>query len=111
VRAINVVWLLVMYDLPAVTDPERTAFLKFRNLLYRRGFQRLQWSVYGRPYPSERATKSDREAIERGVPPGGRVRLLSVTDMQFGKMRVVDTASGARRKRTPERALGQLVLL
>ena len=104
-------WLIVLYDLPSVTPEERDAFLKYRNLLYRRGFQRLQWSVYARPYPKEEVAAPDLEALSVRVPKGGRVRVLTVTDLQFGRMRVMDGGGEKKHRRKPERSFGQLVLL
>ena len=101
------VWLLVMFDLPNVTDGEKRAHTVFRNGLLRRGFTRLQWSVYARGYASEKACVPDRGALEVAVPPGGRVRMLVVTDLQFGRMVCVD---GGRR-REPEKKLEQIVMI
>ena len=103
----EIVWLLVMFDLPTVTDAERKAHTKFRNYLLRLGLTRLQWSVYARAYPRDRAAESDRNAVIQAVPLGGRVRCLAVTDLQFEHMICVD---GARRC-TPENRLEQIVLL
>lgn len=110
-RLRDVVWVLVLYDLPAVTGGEKRAFLQYRNLLYRRGFQRLQWSVYARPYPDQAASQADVEHLLGRVPGGGRVRVLVVTDLQFEKMRVMDGGGAPAHRRKPERPLGQLVLL
>ena len=48
----------------------------------------LQYSVYARYYPSEEASKTPRKHIRKGLPPAGQVRLLTVTDKQFGKKQV-----------------------
>jgi CRISPR-associated protein Cas2 len=103
----DIVWLLALFDLPAVSPQERRAHTSFRNRLLRLGFTRLQWSVYARAYPRERATETDRNAILATAPSGGRVRLLVVTDMQFGRMICVD---GGQRCQ-PEKQLGQIVVL
>lgn len=110
-RLQDVVWVLVMYDLPSVTTEEKRALLKYRNRLFRLGFQRLQWSVYARPYPKQEAAAVDLEQAMRGVPPGGRVRAITVTDLQFERMRVMDGGGEPKHRREPERSFGQLVLL
>jgi CRISPR-associated protein Cas2 len=99
-------WLFVMFDLPTVTAAEKRAQTVFRNMLLRRGFVRLQWSVYARSYSRDRASDPERRAIELAVPRGGRVRLLAVTDLQFEKMICLD---GARRVQ-PERKMEQVVM-
>jgi len=99
-------WLFVIFDLPSVTDSEKKAHARFRNGLLRRGFCMLQWSVYARCYDRERSAESDREVIATAVPRGGRVRMISITDRQFGRMTVID---GYVRKE-PEKRLEQVVV-
>ncbi|MGQ9505492.1 MAG: CRISPR-associated endonuclease Cas2 [Thermogutta sp.] len=79
-------WLFVLFDLPVDTRQARREYTRFRKLLLRMGFSQLQYSVYARPFPSEEAMAPEREIIRQHLPPGGAVRLLPVTDRQFGKM-------------------------
>lgn len=99
--------MFVLFDLPAVTRPQKRDHAKFRGELLRLGFLRIQWSVYARAYARERASDPDRRAILRAVPPDGRVRCLSVTDLQFERMVCVD----GRTRVAPEDPIRQLVLL
>lgn len=48
----------------------------------------LQFSVYARHCPSEEAGESVRRRVSQAVPEHGQVRLLLVTDRQFGKMEI-----------------------
>ena len=41
-------WILVMFDLPTDTKPQRKAATAFRNFLLDEGFERSQFSVYAR---------------------------------------------------------------
>lgn len=41
-------WMLVMFDLPTDTKPQRKAATAFRNFLLDEGFERSQFSVYAR---------------------------------------------------------------
>jgi CRISPR-associated protein Cas2 len=102
----KIVWLFAFFDLPTVTPAEKRRYVQFRAVLLSRGFLMLQWSVYARAYPSAGASTPHAREIEGRVPPGGRVRLLVVTDHQFGKMVVCDGAVRGQ----PERPVGQLVL-
>jgi len=46
----------------------------------------LQYSVYARYCASEEAAQVHRKRVHTAIPPDGYVRLLTVTDRQFGKM-------------------------
>ena len=59
-----------------------------RNLLLKLGFDMMQFSVYARYFPREEAAETLRKRVRQGIPPKGQVRLLLVTDKQFGKMEV-----------------------
>ncbi|MEQ8209568.1 MAG: CRISPR-associated endonuclease Cas2 [Lacipirellulaceae bacterium] len=81
-------WLFAMFDLPVKTRRSRRRYTQFRKLLLREGFSMLQFSVYARYCVSEKHSDSYRRRIEAQLPPDGQVRLLAVTDRQFGKMEV-----------------------
>ena len=80
-------WLVVMFDLPVKTKIQKRKYSKFRNSLLSNGFTRLQFSVYSRPFLSEEASLSCQSLLISSLPPDGHVRLLVVTDRQYGKMR------------------------
>lgn len=92
-------WLFAMFDLPVDTPSARRAYAQFRKLLLSEGFCMLQYSVYARYCPSEEASVAYRNRIRAGLPEHGQVRLLAVTDRQFGKMEVF---FGAKRKPTED---------
>ena len=80
------VWLFAMFDLPVKTQAQRRRYAQFRKLLLSDGFSRMQYSIYARYCPSEEAGAVHRQIVRDGLPDEGQVRLLSVTDRQFGKM-------------------------
>lgn len=82
------VWLIAMFDLPVLTKEDRRNYADFRKMLLREGFSQLQYSVYARFLPSEDAAEGYRRRMKFGLPPEGQVRLLTITDRQFGKMEV-----------------------
>jgi len=88
-------WLFAMFDLPVDTRKARRAYARFRKSLLREGFSMLQYSVYARYCPSEEASEAYRGHVRRCLPDEGQVRLLGVTDRQFGKM---DVFFGGKRK-------------
>jgi CRISPR-associated protein Cas2 len=44
--------------------------------------------VYARFLPSEESSAIYRKAVRAALPPGGEVRLMAVTDHQYGKMEI-----------------------
>ncbi|MCX6625368.1 MAG: CRISPR-associated endonuclease Cas2 [Acidobacteria bacterium] len=92
-------WVFALFDLPVTTREHRREYTHFRKALLTRGFVMLQYSVYARHSVSEEAVESARAHIRMALPPHGQVRLLAVTDHQFGKMEVY---FGRKRKATEE---------
>lgn len=84
-----------MFDLPVDSKESRKEYALFRKYLLKLGFSMLQFSVYAKHLPSEDAAEALRIQIRHGLPPRGQVRLLMVTDRQFGKM---DVFFGRKRK-------------
>ena len=77
-----------MFDLPVDTPAARKNYAQFRKFLLDDGFNLLQYSVYGRHCSSEENADVHLKRIERNVPPDGEVRVLTVTDKQFERMRI-----------------------
>lgn len=90
-------WLFALFDLPVDTKQRRREYAQFRKLLIKEGFSMLQFSVYARYSVSEEALEGVHNRIQCGLPSQGQVRLLAVTDHQFGKMEVF---YGKKRKPT-----------
>lgn len=79
-------WLFAMFDLPITTKELKRDYARFRKFLLSQGFSMLQFSVYARHCPSEESGEGIKSRVRQEVPPHGQVRLLLVTDRQFGKM-------------------------
>ncbi|QDT65270.1 CRISPR-associated endonuclease Cas2 [Calycomorphotria hydatis] len=79
-------WMVAMFDLPVQTKVERRAAARFRKMLQREGFSMLQLSVYARYCGSEESAKTFRNRIGKSLPKDGNIRLIKITDHQFGKM-------------------------
>ena len=82
------VWLIVMFDLPTDTAAARADYRRFREFLMDDGFHRLQFSVYARHCASDENSDFHKQRVLVSLPPDGEVRLLSLTDKQFGRMEV-----------------------
>lgn len=93
------VWLFAMFDMPVVTKAQKRAAARFRKNLLARGFSMLQYSVYARYCTSEEFAKGVKCDLRGVLPDEGQVRLVMVTDRQFGKMEVY---YGKRRSPTEE---------
>jgi CRISPR-associated protein Cas2 len=81
-------WVLAMFDLPVDTKEARRAYTQFRKALLKDGFSRLQFSVYVRHCASEENADVHNERVQRVLPDDGEVRILTITDKQFERMRV-----------------------
>ena len=92
-------WLFALFDLPTTTKQQRRQYAQFRKTLLARGFTMMQYSVYARYCPDEDAAEAQRRAIRCALPPAGQVRVMSLTDRQFGKMEVY---FGARRAKVED---------
>jgi CRISPR-associated protein Cas2 len=79
-------WIFAMFDLPVYSKKARRRYTRFRKLLLKEGFSMLQYSVYARYCASEEVAHVHRVRIRSALPPEGYVRVLAVTDRQFGKM-------------------------
>lgn len=99
-------WVIAMFDLPVDTREARRAYAQFRKALVKDGFVRMQFSVYARHCASEENAAVHVQRVEHAVPDDGEVRVLTITDKQFERMRVF----WGKLRRAPERAPAQLEL-
>ena len=97
-------WVVAMFDLPVVSEEARKAYQAFRKVLLKDGFLQMQFSVYARHCPSEENADVHENRVEINLPPDGEVRLVRLTDKQFGRMKVF---YGKKRK-PPEKSPEQL---
>jgi len=99
-------WVMVMFDLPVDTKTARRHYTQFRKKLLADGFARVQYSVYCRHCASEENTAVHVGRVEAWIPPDGEVRVLSITDKQYERMRVF----WGKRRKPPEKPAAQLEL-
>ena len=92
------VWIFAMFDLPTDTKKARKAYTDFRKNLLKDGFSMLQYSVYVRHCASEENADVHHKRIKIFLPPDGEVRIVTITDKQFGRML---TFWGKMRKTSP----------
>lgn len=76
-------WLLVMFDLPVMTDEERRAATQFRKELLDSGYLMIQFSVYARACVSYESMDTHSRLLRKIVPEAGNVRVMFFTDQQW----------------------------
>jgi len=81
-------WVVVMFDLPVDTPQARHAYTQFRGWLLKDGFTMLQYSVYARHSSSEENAQVHINRVQGWVPDDGEVRIITITDKQFERMRI-----------------------
>jgi CRISPR-associated protein Cas2 len=81
-------WLFALFDLPVDDKEARKRYTQFRKALLKDGFEMMQFSVYARYCPDEESSAVHRKRVRKVLPAEGHVRLLAVTDKQYGKMEV-----------------------
>lgn len=81
-------WVLALFDLPTETKRQRTEYRRFREKLLTDGFVMLQYSVYARPCPTFEDAEKHALRVEDWLPPEGHVRVVSLTSLQYARMKV-----------------------
>lgn len=102
----RMMWMMVLFDLPVGTRPERKRATGFRTFLLDQGFEMVQFSVYARFCTGKEATEAQTRAIEKRVPKAGKVSILFFTDKQYE-----NTVSFTGRERQPGPAKPEQLLL
>ena len=99
---LNSMWTIVLFDLPTDTKQARRQYTSFRKHLLQDGFTMMQYSVYMRHCPSDENAKVHVDRVKSALPPDGEVRIVKITDKQFGKIEVFH---GQKRQKTEQPAL------
>ncbi len=81
-------WVFVLFDLPVKSAEDRRVAARFRKDLLADGFWMIQYSIYARPCPTEENAEVHVGRVRALVPSRGHVRILRLTDKQFGRMEV-----------------------
>jgi CRISPR-associated protein Cas2 len=84
----RIMWVIVMYDLPMVTELEKKNYAVFRKKMLRDGFRKFQFSMYLRHCPSRENADVHVKRVKSFLPPEGHIGVISITDRQFGMMEV-----------------------
>lgn len=82
-------WLMVFFDLPTLTKPQRGRASRFRIFLKKDGYIMLQLSVYARICRGQDAVDKHIKRVRASLPTEGSVRTLQVTDKQYARMELM----------------------
>jgi CRISPR-associated protein Cas2 len=99
-------WVVAMFDLPVDTKKAKRNYTRFRKKLLRDGFTKMQYSVYVRHCASQENATVHIQRVTGWVPDDGEVRILTITDKQYERMRVF----WGKRRKPPEKPPPQLML-
>ncbi len=81
-------WVIVLFDLPTDTKKARQQHALFRKKLLNNGFGMMQYSVYYRHCASDENAGVHSKRVKSALPPEGEIRIVKITDKQFGKIEV-----------------------
>lgn len=82
----RMMWIIVLFDLPAETKEEKRIHAQFRKSLLKEGFNMFQFSIYSRPCGSREVADKFIARVKKLLPEKGHVGILTITDKQFGAM-------------------------
>lgn len=83
----RIMWVMALFDLPVLTQEERSRATKFRNYLLDQGFVMMQLSCYLKFTPGKEKADALAAKIGAEVPSGGKVDILFFTDAQYGSIK------------------------
>lgn len=81
--------IMVLFDLPILTEKQRRDYREFRKYLLKAGFFMMQESVYCKLVQNAGVADVVQESIRKNKPGEGLVQILRVTEKQFAKMEYV----------------------
>ena len=81
--------IMVFFDLPVKTAPERRRATQFRNFLLNDGYHMIQYSVYARVCNGADAVQKHRERLKLHLPDNGSVRMLVITEKQYESIEIL----------------------
>ncbi len=100
----ELMWMLVLFDLPVIEKKERKDATKFRKFLLDNGFAMIQYSIYTRLFSGKDACEKYYRLIKDNLPAEGKVDILTITDKQYGN--IISYNSGEKEeKKQPEQLL------
>ena len=85
---LQTMWTIVLFDLPTDDIEMKRDYRYFRKFLLENGFTMMQYSVYMRHSSSEENAQVHINRVKIHLPTDGEVRIIKITDKQFGRIEV-----------------------
>lgn len=81
--------ILVFFDLPVKTKPQRRKATQFRNFLIKDGYYMVQFSVYARVCNGNDMVELHKKRLKANVPDDGSIRVLVITEKQYENVEIL----------------------
>lgn len=81
--------VLVMYDLPVITERDKRIYREFRKFLIKNGYKMVQYSIYVKITANPDSANFAIEKLKRNLPDEGKIRVMKVTEKQYAGMLVL----------------------
>ena len=81
--------VIVMFDLPVITDTQKRIATKFRNFLLDDGYIMMQFSVYSRICKNNDDLLKHVNRIKINAPKSGNIRMIQITENQYNNLIMV----------------------
>lgn len=95
--------VLVFFDLPTETREDRREYARFRKFLIKSGYMMVQESVYSKLSLNSGQTEQIIEDVKKNQPKKGTVQMISITEKQYSKMKILSGAVDTDVLNTDER--------
>lgn len=97
--------LIVLFDLPTGSKKHRREATKFRNHILTLGFDMLQYSIYVRVCKGQDIIDKHINKVMQNLPSSGNVRILQITEKQYGRMKILVGEEGKTEKKVANKQL------
>lgn len=81
--------IILFFDLPMVTKQEVRIYTHFRKNLIKNGYIMMQFSVYSKIFNNRESAENHIKTLMRIVPGQGQVRIMTVTETQYSRIRIL----------------------
>lgn len=95
--------VIVLFDLPVLTEKNRGDYRKFRKFLIKSGFLMMQESVYCKLAQNSTVADTIIDNVRKNKPDDGLVQLIKITEKQYSKMEYIVGKSNSEVLDTDER--------
>ena len=101
----ELMWMIVLFDLPVIEKQERKEATKFRNFLLDNGFSMIQYSIYTKMFSGKDSCEKYYRMIRGNLPSDGKVDIITITDKQYGNIISYKAAEKVEKKQPEQLTL------